>query len=136
VRDNESGGDLGTTTGSVKVLLDPSVNLNLDTSATGGSFSSDIPVRVRGKVSRSSLTGTIGKGGEQPRIRSGDGSIRISRLQWGHSAFSFRGCGFSGEAGHRDSTDDSERVTRLDGQGLGEEISGDPSSEAVHARRE
>jgi len=56
------------------------VNLNLDASTTGGSVSSDIPVLVQGKASRSSLKGKMGKGGELLRIRGSGGSVRLFKM--------------------------------------------------------
>jgi len=80
VRRNGRGGDLDTSGGSVRVFLDASVNLNLDASTTGGSVSSDIPVLVQGKASRSSLEGKMGKGGELLRIRASGGSVRLFKI--------------------------------------------------------
>ena len=79
-RGNRRGGDMDTSGGSIEVSIDPSVNLNLDASSSGGSVTSDLPVRVVGTVSHSHLQGTIGSGGEALRLHTSGGSIRITAL--------------------------------------------------------
>jgi len=77
---NHHGGVLETSGGSIEVAIDPSANLNLDASTSGGSVSSDLPVRVVGTVSRSRMQGSIGSGGEELRLHTSGGSIRIHAL--------------------------------------------------------
>lgn len=79
-RGNTHGGDLETSGGSIEVGLDPSANLEVDASTSGGSVSSDLAIRVVGKISSSSLHGTIGSGGELLRLRTSGGGIRIHGL--------------------------------------------------------
>jgi hypothetical protein len=74
---NARGGDLETSGGEVRVALDPSVNLNVEASASSGSVSSDLPLRVSGTISTSHLRGTIGSGGEMLTLHSDGGPIRI-----------------------------------------------------------
>jgi DUF4097 and DUF4098 domain-containing protein YvlB len=66
--------------GSIEVAIDPSANLDLDASTSGGSVSSDLPVRVVGTVSHSSMHGSIGSGGEELRLHTSGGSIHIHAL--------------------------------------------------------
>jgi len=77
---NHHGGVLETSGGSIELAIDPSVNLNIDASTSGGSVSSDIPVRTVGTLSHSRLQGTIGSGGEELRLHTSGGSIRIHAL--------------------------------------------------------
>jgi hypothetical protein len=76
-RGNSKGGNLETSGGSIGVTLDPSANLTVDASASSGKVSTDFPVQVTGTIGGSSLSGTIGKGGEGLRIHTSAGSIRI-----------------------------------------------------------
>jgi DUF4097 and DUF4098 domain-containing protein YvlB len=79
-RGNSRGGELETSGGSIRVTLDPSANLNLDASASGGGVSANLPVTVVGKISRSSLHGTLGKGGSTLSLHTSGGSIHIESL--------------------------------------------------------
>lgn len=77
---NSRGGKLETSGGSIRVTLDPSANLSLDASASGGGVTANLPVTVVGKVSGSSLHGTLGKGGETLSLHTSGGSIHIESL--------------------------------------------------------
>jgi DUF4097 and DUF4098 domain-containing protein YvlB len=79
-RGNRHGGELETSGGSIEVAIDPSANLNLDASTSGGSVHSDLPVRMVGTISHSSMHGTIGSGGEELRLHTSGGSIHIRAL--------------------------------------------------------
>ena len=74
---NARGGELFTSGGGVEVRLDPAVSLEIDASSSGGSVVSDLPITVQGKVSRTSLRGQLGGGGELLKLRSSGGGIRI-----------------------------------------------------------
>ena len=74
---NSSGGSLSSSGGGIRVSLDPGVGLELDAHTSGGSVTCDLPVTVSGSMSRGTLRGTIGGGGESLRIRTSGGSIRI-----------------------------------------------------------
>lgn len=76
-RGNAKGGELETSGGSVHAALDPSVNLTLDASASGGGVRSDLPITVMGRVSTSSLRGSLGSGGAELRMHTSGGSIQI-----------------------------------------------------------
>lgn len=77
-RGNSQGGDLETSGGSIRVVLDPTVNLNLEASASSGGVTTDLPIKVAGRISRSSLHGSLGSGGQTLRMHTSGGSIHIS----------------------------------------------------------
>jgi len=77
---NRHGGVLETSGGPIELAIDPSANLNLDASTSGGHVTADLPVRVVGTVSRSSLHGSIGSGGEELRLHTSGGPIHIRAL--------------------------------------------------------
>jgi hypothetical protein len=79
-RGNTHGGVLDTSGGSIEVELDRSANLEIDASTSGGSVISDLPIRVVGKISSSSLHGSLGSGGETLRLHTSGGSIHIRAL--------------------------------------------------------
>jgi DUF4097 and DUF4098 domain-containing protein YvlB len=79
-RGNARGGVLETSGGSIEAMLDRSSNLDIDASTSGGSVESDLPVRVVGKISASSLHGSLGSGGETLRLHTSGGSIHIKSL--------------------------------------------------------
>jgi hypothetical protein len=74
---NLKGGSLSSSGGGIRVTVDPGVNLELDAHTSGGSVECDLPVTVQGKMSRGTLRGRLGAGGETLRIRTSGGSIRI-----------------------------------------------------------
>jgi DUF4097 and DUF4098 domain-containing protein YvlB len=77
-RGNGRGGVLTTSGGGIKVTLDPQVDLVID--ASGNSVRTELPIRVEGEISRNSLKGTLGKGGETLRLRTSGGGVRIQPL--------------------------------------------------------
>jgi DUF4097 and DUF4098 domain-containing protein YvlB len=79
-RGNARGGVLETSGGSIEALLDRSANLDIDASTSGGSVVTDLPVQVVGKISPSSLHGSLGSGGETLRLHTSGGSIHIKSL--------------------------------------------------------
>ena len=79
-RGNARGGVLETSGGSIEAVLDRSANLDIDASTSGGHVDSDLPVRVVGKISGSSLHGSLGSGGETLRLHTSGGSIHIKSL--------------------------------------------------------
>lgn len=76
---NGSGGDLSTSGGGIDVALDPGIGLELDASTSGGSVTLDLPVTVQGTVSKRSVSGTVGGGGNLLKLRSSGGGIRVER---------------------------------------------------------
>jgi DUF4097 and DUF4098 domain-containing protein YvlB len=79
-RGNKHGGELETSGGSIDVAIDSSANLELDASTSGGTVSTDLPIRVVGTISHSSLHGSLGSGGEALRLHTSGGSIHIRAL--------------------------------------------------------
>jgi DUF4097 and DUF4098 domain-containing protein YvlB len=77
-RGNARGGSLESSGGGINVSLDPGVGLSID--AHGNSVSSDLPLTVQGEISRRSLRGTLGKGGESLRLRTSGGSVKIRAI--------------------------------------------------------
>ncbi len=77
-RGNSRGGSLETSGGGIEVALDPEVGFEID--AQGSYVKTDLPVRIVGEVSRRSLRGSLGKGGEMLRLRTSGGGVRIKAL--------------------------------------------------------
>ena len=75
---NARGGTLESSGGGITVSLDPAVSLAID--AHGNSVSSDLPLTVQGEFSRGNLRGTLGHGGENLRLRTSGGSVRIRAI--------------------------------------------------------
>lgn len=74
---NGDGGTLSTSGGTVTAYVDPSVALDIDASTSGGRVTFDLPVEVRGTVSKRSVQGSMNGGGPTLRMRSSGGSIRL-----------------------------------------------------------
>jgi hypothetical protein len=79
-RGNARGGEIETSGGSIEVALDPAVNLSLDVSASGGELTTDLPMKVTGRINHSSLQGTLGAGGETLRLHTSGGDIHLRGL--------------------------------------------------------
>lgn len=77
-RANARGGSIASSGGGVTVSVDPAVGLSID--ASGNSVHADIPLTVRGEISRRHLQGLLGGGGETLRLRTSGGSVRIRAL--------------------------------------------------------
>jgi len=77
-RGNSRGGTLETSGGGIDVALDPSVDLAIE--ASGNSVKTDLPLRVRGEISRGSLSGELGRGGNTLKMHTSGGSVRIQGL--------------------------------------------------------
>jgi DUF4097 and DUF4098 domain-containing protein YvlB len=75
---NSRGGSLETSGGGIEVSLDPDADLAIQ--ASGSSVRSDLPIRVQGEISRGSLSGSLGKGGNMLRLHTSGGSVRIQAL--------------------------------------------------------
>lgn len=75
---NSLGGTLETSGGGIDVALDPDVDLAIE--ASGSAVRSDLPIRVRGEMSRGHLNGNLGKGGNTLRLHTSGGSVRIQGL--------------------------------------------------------
>jgi len=77
-RGNSNGGTLETSGGGIEVKLDSDADLSIE--ASGNAVRTDLPLRVRGEISRGSLSGTLGKGGNLLRLHTSGGSVRIQGL--------------------------------------------------------
>ncbi len=77
-RGNARGGSLESSGGGITVALDPTVGLSID--AEGSHVHSDLPLRVQGEISRHSLRGTLGNGGEKLYLHTSGGGVTISGL--------------------------------------------------------
>jgi DUF4097 and DUF4098 domain-containing protein YvlB len=77
-RGNAQGGEIETSGGTITVAIDPTVNLNLEASASGGDLITSIP--VTGHKSNSSLHATLGSGGKTLRLHTSGGDIHIRAL--------------------------------------------------------
>jgi DUF4097 and DUF4098 domain-containing protein YvlB len=75
---NSRGGRLESSGGGITVSVDPAVSLSID--AEGNHVHADLPLRVQGEISRRSLHGSLGSGGESLRLRTSGGGIRIRSL--------------------------------------------------------
>lgn len=74
---NDHGGSLSSSGGRVTAVIDSSVGLDIDASSSGGSVRSDVPLTIRGTVSKSEIRGTLNGGGATLKLRSSGGGIRI-----------------------------------------------------------
>jgi hypothetical protein len=77
-RGNSLGGVLTTSGGGIDVQIDPGADLAIE--AHGNAVRTDLPLAVKGEISRGSLSGTLGKGGNTLRLRTSGGSVRIQSL--------------------------------------------------------
>lgn len=77
---NARGGTISSSGGGIRVALDPSINLTIDASASGGAVTSDLPLKLRGEASRTSLNGTLGAGGAKLVVEASGGPVRIEEL--------------------------------------------------------
>jgi DUF4097 and DUF4098 domain-containing protein YvlB len=77
-RGNSKGGVLETSGGGIDVSIDPTVDLAIE--ASGNGVRTDLPLRVHGEISRGSLSGELGKGGNTLRLHTSGGSVRIQSL--------------------------------------------------------
>jgi hypothetical protein len=78
---NGQGGDVTTSGGGISALVDPSVSLSIDASSSGGGVNTELPVTVRGALSRRELRADLNGGGPTLRLRTSGGSVRISALR-------------------------------------------------------
>lgn len=77
---NRHGGVFETSGGPIELAIDPSAGFTVDASSSGGPVTTDPRLRVVGTVTRSSLRGSIGAGGEELRLHTSGGPIHIGAL--------------------------------------------------------
>ena len=70
--------DITTGDGTVTLYLPPDFNAQLDAHTGDGGIRNDVDLTGTDAHSRNTIRGRIGEGGRQLRIRTGDGSIRIT----------------------------------------------------------
>ena len=63
--------------GSVEFASPPNFSAEVDASTHNGSINTELPITVKGKVSRRKLTGIIGTGQGKLHLETHNGSIRI-----------------------------------------------------------
>lgn len=68
---------LTTSGGGITVKLDSGVKAYLDAKTSGGSVSTEFPIKFKGKAERSKLQGEINGGGPTLYLRSSGGSINV-----------------------------------------------------------
>lgn len=78
-----AGGKLSSSGGGVRVRLSPQAHLTLDASSSGGGVSCDLPVMVKGKVSRHELHGQLNGGGPTLELESSGGGVHIESTSGG-----------------------------------------------------
>ena len=72
-----SGAEFSTVNGSITLDLHDDVDADIDANWLNGSFESDLPFSLQGRVSRRSARGTLGAGGPELELSTVNGSIRI-----------------------------------------------------------
>lgn len=75
--DLRDGAAFSTVNGSITLDLPDDVDADLDASWLNGSFESDLPFLLQGRVSRRSARGVLGEGGPTLELETVNGSIRI-----------------------------------------------------------
>ncbi len=78
IKGNSQGGTLSSSGGGIDVAIDREADLNIE--ASGNAVKTDLPLRVQGEISRRSLSGSLGKGGNTLRLHTSGGSVRIQAL--------------------------------------------------------
>jgi hypothetical protein len=68
--------ELRTTNGPVTLVLPESASARVEASTTNGSITTDFPLTIQGRIGRS-ISGTIGDGGPEIRIRTTNGPVRL-----------------------------------------------------------
>ncbi len=65
--------------GRVEVTLPASFEAEVDAHTGSGAITTDFPIKVTGRLTRSRLRGTIGEGGRRLRMSTGNGSMELRR---------------------------------------------------------
>lgn len=65
--------------GSITVTLPADFSAEVEATTGNGSFQSDFPLRVVGRMSQHRVNGTIGNGGRRLRMSTGNGGIHLRR---------------------------------------------------------
>lgn len=77
----ERSGAMSFSTGSGRITLTvpDSYGAEMDASSGNGNVSSDIPVRIEGRISPRRMRGTLGQGGDRLTLSTGNGDIEIRK---------------------------------------------------------
>jgi DUF4097 and DUF4098 domain-containing protein YvlB len=71
------GVSFSTVNGSISLDLNDAVDADVDASWLNGSFETDLPFALQGRLSRRSARGVLGDGGPRLELSTVNGSIRI-----------------------------------------------------------
>jgi hypothetical protein len=75
-----SGGlEFSTVNGGIELNLPASLSADIEAATLNGDIQSDFPLTVTGRFSRRRMTGTIGGGGRELRLKTVNGSVRLKR---------------------------------------------------------
>ena len=69
-----------TVNGSITLEIPAGTNAELEAETLNGDISMDFPVTVQGRISRKRVSGTIGSGGRELKLKTVNGSIRLPRV--------------------------------------------------------
>ena len=80
----EHSAEMSFTTGSGRIVLSVpnGFGAELEGSTGNGAISSELPMRVEGRIDPRRIRGTLGNGGERLALRSGNGDITIRRVSF------------------------------------------------------
>lgn len=71
--------DYSTTNGGIILEVPQNSSADLDLRTVNGSISSDFPLTIEGRFNTRAVRGTIGRGGQQIRLHTTNGSIQLRR---------------------------------------------------------
>jgi hypothetical protein len=71
--------DFTTGNGRIQITLPRDFSAEIDASTSNGGIRTDFPIQVTGRITRTRVRGTIGRGGPRIRLVSGNGSIELRR---------------------------------------------------------
>ena len=75
-----SGGlEFNTVNGGIELSLPASLSAEVEAATLNGEIESDFPLTVTGRYSRRRLTGTVGGGGRELRLKTVNGSVHLKR---------------------------------------------------------
>lgn len=71
------GLELQTVNGSIRAVVPPGVNADVEASTVNGRVHTDLPIRVLGRINPRTVRGTIGSGGTKLHFRAVNGSVTL-----------------------------------------------------------
>ncbi len=72
---------ISTSDGRIELALPLDLDANLDVHTSDGHIDSELPIEVQGSAENGSLRGKLNGGGPRLEVRTGDGSIRLHRVE-------------------------------------------------------